>query len=272
MEYYYSAILGLVQALTEFLPISSSAHLMVLPWLFHWPSYGLFFDVLLHWGTALSILIYFRNDWIDILLSPFRLRHSGQREKAAASFRLLEILVVGSIPAAIIGVLAHDAIEEIFRKPWIAAICLTVFGVLLVAADRLSSKERRLASITFRDGILIGLAQTVALIPGVSRSGITITVGRFLGIDRHDSARFSFLLSTPVIFGAAFLETVKFLIKQPADQAILLAPSLLGLFLSTVAGVICIHYFLAIFRRLGLEIFAGYRFLLAMVICYQYFY
>lgn len=262
---FHAVILGAVQALTEFLPVSSSAHLLVFPWLFGWQHLGLFFDVALHYGTALAVLVYFRKGWVGIglsVLSPtVRKTEQGMRNS-----RLLRILVIATLPAAIVGLLARETIEKSMRQPWIAALCLVVFGLVLVAADRYGRRGRRLEDARPADGLCVGLAQVLALVPGVSRSGITIIAGRMRGFDSPDAARFSFLLSMPTIMGAAVLESREYFHMRVEEQPDLLVVGV-GTLVSAIAGFLCIHFFLRYLLRSGSFVpFAAYRILLAVLI------
>jgi undecaprenyl-diphosphatase len=269
MDYLQAALLGLIQALTEFLPVSSSAHLLVVPWLFEWRALGLFFDVALHWGTALAVLIFFRKDCWDMFLSPWRAVGRSSDRQSAQAFRRLLVLFIGTVPAVVVGFGAKKIIEQDLRQPWIAAFCLAFFAVVLVVSDRWSPKSRQWDDIGYLDGVWIGLAQTLALVPGVSRSGITLTAGRIRSLERPDAARFSFLLSLPAILGAAVLETWEYW-KAPASQSSVLGPALLGMAVAAVAGFACLHCFLRFLRWAGLEAFAVYRFILAAVIWFKY--
>ena len=201
---YQAIILGIVQGLTEFLPVSSSAHLILVPWLLKWQEDpGLAFDVVLHLGTLLALLIFYWREWLDMVLSLA----NGNRVQR----RLLLLLIVASVPGAIIGVLLEKQAETIFRSPVLIATTLALMGIALWAGDSIGSKKRKMEDITFVDALLIGLSQALAIIPGVSRSGATITTSRLLGIDRADAANFSFLMATPIIAGAGLLEARKLL-------------------------------------------------------------
>ena len=200
---FQAIVLGIVQGLTEFLPVSSSAHLILVPWLFKWPEDpGLAFDVVLHLGTLLALLIFYWREWLAMVMSLV----NGDRVQR----RLLFLLIVASVPGAIIGVLLEKEAETIFRSPVLIAGTLATLGILLWAGDAIGSKKRKIGEITLFDAILIGLSQAFAIIPGVSRSGATITTARFLGIDRADAANFSFLMATPIIAGAGLIEARKF--------------------------------------------------------------
>jgi undecaprenyl-diphosphatase len=200
---FQAIVLGTVQGLTEFLPVSSSAHLILVPWLLRWRDPGLAFDVVLHLGTLLALLAYYWRDWLDMGMS---LADGRQMPR-----RLLFLLVVASVPGAIIGVLLEKQAETIFRSPVLIATTLALMGIALWAGDSIGSKKRKIEDITFVDALLIGLSQALAIIPGVSRSGATITTSRLLGIDRADAANFSFLMATPIIAGAGMLEAHKLL-------------------------------------------------------------
>jgi undecaprenyl-diphosphatase len=184
ISYFHAIILGAVQGLAEFLPISSSAHLILVPWLFKWQDPGLAFDVALHLGTLLALLIYYREDWIAMARSVT----GGQ----SAERRLLQLIIVASIPGAIIGLAFEKQAETTFRSPLLIAIAMAVLAVLLWLFDKLSPQKRTMSEMTYRDALVIGFSQALAIIPGVSRSGATITMARAVRIERGDSANFSF--------------------------------------------------------------------------------
>src|SRR5690349_4969428 len=194
-------VLGAVQGLTEFLPVSSSAHLRLVPWLMGWEDPGLAFDVALHLGSLLALLIYYWRYWIEIAMSPVR-ADPGAR-------RLLALLVVASIPGAIIGVLLEKQAETVFRSPMLIACAMALLGVVLWLVDLLAAQRSRMPDLRLTDALLIGLSQALAIIPGVSRSGATITMARMLGVERQDAANFSFLMATPIIAGAGLFEARK---------------------------------------------------------------
>src|ERR1700688_1168402 len=187
---FQAIILGTVQGLTEFLPVSSSAHLILVPWLLRWPEPGLAFDVVLHLGSLLALLAYYWRDWVEM---GWSLADGRQMPR-----RFLFFLVVASVPGAIIGILLEKQAETIFRSPVLIAATLAILGLLLWAADGMGSKKRKIRDITFLDALFIGLSQALAIIPGVSRSGATITTARFLGIDRPDAPNFSFFMAPPI--------------------------------------------------------------------------
>ena len=262
-------ILGIIQGLTEFLPISSSAHLLLVPWIFGWHHLGLEFDVALHIGTLLAILIYFRRDFLELTRDLFRSLSRTPPAPGAepGDARLAWAIVVGTIPAAVIGAPFGSALEEIFRSPVVTVVTLSVFGLFLLLADRYGRRERNVGSVGLRDGLLIGCAQAVALIPGVSRSGVTITAALLLGLERRDSARFSFLLAGPVVTLAG-LKAIFDLWMQGGLERNLVIPFAVGIIVSFVTGLICISYFLRFLQKRSFLSFAIYRFLLASVIFY----
>jgi len=242
-------ILGIVQGLTEFLPVSSTAHLILLPWFFGWKGDldSLTFDVALHAGTLLSLIICFWKDWVEILLN---------------NRKLLALLVVATLPAGITGILLKDAVETTLRSPLIIVFTLVLFGIVMLISERWK-RGREIKDMTFSDAIIIGTAQAIALIPGVSRSGITISAGLFRGLGREASARFSFILSTPVIFGATLLEGRKLISKAGSyDLNLFMA----GVVTSAVTGYIAIKFLLYFLKKHPLNIFVYYRFVLALII------
>ncbi len=242
-------VLGIVQGLTEFLPVSSTAHLILMPRLFGWGGLvdTLTFDVALHAGTLLALLVCFWRDWIVMLT---------ERRK------VLAFIIVGSVPAGIAGVLLNDIAETHLRSPVIISIALVTVGIVMLAAER-GMKDRGSADMTFTDAIIIGCAQAIALIPGVSRSGITISAGLFRHLGREDAARFSFLLSTPIIAGAAALHAPKMIAAGAIDQPGLFAT---GFCASAATGFAAIKFLLSYFRRHPMHIFIYYRFGLAAAI------
>src|SRR5688572_20392134 len=198
-----AVILAIVQALTEFLPISSSAHLALAPWLLGWPDQGLTFDIALHFGTLSAVLIYFFRDWLQVLAQAFGVNYSPDAD-LRLNRSLLWLLVVATIPVGVAGLLLEDVIENTIRTSRLVIGGMLVgVGMLMWYADRHSRCNRTLGTMTLLDALAIGAAQAVAVIPGTSRSGITITAGLLRNIDRHSAARFSFLLSTPAIGAAA---------------------------------------------------------------------
>lgn len=262
-----AVILGILQGLTEFLPISSSAHLILLPWLLGWQPFGLVFDVMIHGGTLLAVLFYFRND-LQILTLTFMRKLRGFSGGDDGDQGLAEAILLGTVPAVLAGLALQPLIERFGRTPAVTVVTLSLFGLFLWWSDMRGRKERNLLSIRPREGFLIGLAQSMALIPGVSRSGVTITAALLLGLSRPDAARFSFLLGIPVIFLAALKGVWDLLGGTETAGNLSVSVLLAGVTASFVTGFLCIKYFLQ-FLRFGSYIgFAFYRFLLAAVILF----
>jgi undecaprenyl-diphosphatase len=254
-SYKVAVTLGLVQGLGEFLPISSSAHLILTPWFFGWPDPGLTFDVALHVGTLVAVALYFWRDWVSLLRAAPRLR--------TPDGRLFWLLLLGAIPGGIAGVLLDDLAEQALRAPLLIAVTLSTIGLALFAADRWGPRDRsELRSIGVVDVALIGIAQALAIVPGVSRSGITIAVARARGIERTTAARFSFLLGTPIIAGAALFKLQR-LIETPA---LINGPFLAGIAVAAIVGALSIGFLLRFLRQAGLGIFVVYRLLLALLV------
>ncbi len=247
-------MLGVLQGLAEFLPISSSAHLALAPWAFGWAAPGLAFDVALHIGTLAAVLWYFRRDWLA--LARAGVASLVARRLEGEDGRRLGLLIVGTVPGAALGYVLQRQAETIFRTPVLTAIALIVMGALLWIVDRRARTDRRLSGMGWRDAILIGLAQACAIVPGVSRSGATITAGRALGFDRAGAATFSFLMSMPITAAAAALKAPEAL--RAAD----LAPVLVGMLTAAVSGWLAIAVLLRYLRQSGLGVFAVYRFVL----------
>jgi len=250
---------GLVQGLGEFLPISSSAHLVILPWLLNWNDPGLAFDVALHFGTLLAVLIYFRKDWFLILKM---LPHLFKKESFSASFsqteeipskKLLLFLIVATLPGAGIGFALQDYAESLFRSPLLIAGTMSLLGVLLYLVDRYGNKKLKLSTLTFKQVLTIGLAQSFAIIPGVSRSGSTITAGLALGLTRQSAARFSFLMSAPIIAGATLLKWRGILIAFQSPVGILAIAT------SFLSGLLAIGFLMKWVGRSDYKIFSVYR-------------
>lgn len=248
-----AVILGIIQGITEFLPISSTAHLILTPWIFGWTGSvnSLSFDIAVHVGTLFSLFYCFWKDWIDIIF----------KER-----KMIGYLIVGTIPAGVVGVAFHDLIESSLRNPLIIVFTLVFVGILMLVAEKVGKKQRN--SVNFSDTIVIGTAQAIALIPGVSRSGVTITAGLFKGLDRAYSAKFSFLLSTPVVAGAATLDFYKSLkVGYSYDISIFI----IGVFSAALTGIIAIKFLLSFLKKYSLNLFIYYRWLLAGVIFLLYF-
>ena len=242
-------VLGIVQGITEFFPISSTAHLVIFPWVFKWKGLvnSLSFDVALHAGTLGSLVICFRRELVAML---------GKKR------RLLLLIAIGSIPAGIAGLTFHDQISGSLRSPKVIAAMLVIFGIVMYLSER-AKKRKKMDKISIGDAILIGLAQSVALVPGVSRSGVTIAAGLMRGVKREEAARFSFLLSMPAVFGATLLEGRKLLKSGANTEWAVLA---LGFTVSMVVGVVAIKFLLKYLKSHNMNAFVIYRFVLAGVI------
>jgi len=259
--------MGIVQGLTEFLPVSSSGHLVVVPFLAGWDDAfitSLAFSVMLHLGTLVALLVYFRADWIRLVpagLAAVRDRSfHGDHDR-----RLAWLLVASTIPAAIVGLLFNDLIEDSFRQVGLVAITLVIGGVILLVADRFGAKSRGIEDITFPIAIGIGVAQAFALVPGISRSGISIAAGRLVGMDRESAARFAFLMATPITAGAGLFEARKLLTGE-GGVVVSMVPLIVGMVAALLSGLVAIHFMLAFLRRQSLDVFVWYRFALAAVV------
>lgn len=256
MDLSHAAILGALQGFTEVLPISSSAHLILTPWLFRWPESGLTFDVALHLGTFLALALYFWRDIIEIGVSFFDALSSGRLNSPARKLPFL--IIATAVPAAVVGKLFEHQIEAVFRSdPMLIASVMVVFGLILGLTDAMGRKRLALDNITPARAITIGVMQCLALIPGVSRSGITITAGLMLGLTRESAARFSFLISLPIVAGAALLKSFD-LLKYgiPTGEGL---PMLVGIAFSAFTGYISVAFLLRFVQRRSLAPFVWYR-------------
>jgi undecaprenyl-diphosphatase len=271
MPVHQAIVLGIVQGLAEFLPISSSAHLILVPWVLGWDDPGLAFDVALHWGTLFAVLFVFWRDWIRLVGAG--LRSIGDRRLLDTSDRrLFWGLVVATIPGAIVGKLLGDKAEETLRSPLLIAGTMSLMGVLLWAADIAGKKDRLAEQMPMSHAFGIGIAQAFALIPGVSRSGSTITLGLALGYTRETIARFTFLLSTPIIFGAGLLKFPKMLREMHSGASPLGWDGLAaGCIASAIVGALVIRWLLAYLRTRTFAVFAIYRLVVAAGILVLWF-
>jgi undecaprenyl-diphosphatase len=259
-------VLGITQGLTEFAPVSSSGHLILVPWLFHWhilddPALNKTFDVALHMGTLLGALIYFRHD-VALYLAAW-VRSIRARAVRTTDERLAWLLIVGTLPGAVAGALFETVIEDKLGKPWLIAVMLAVFGVILFVVDRRSSQDRELPDLRLRDALVIGVAQAVALQPGVSRSGVTITAARGLGVERAAAARFSFLLSLPIIAGAGAFKAVGLVGTGFQGYG---SQFFWGFVASAISGFLVISFLLAYLRRHDFTPFVVYRLAVAALV------
>jgi undecaprenyl-diphosphatase len=246
-------VLGIIQGLGEFLPISSSAHLVLVPWALGWQYAGLTFDVALHIGTLISVIAFFWKDWLTLFSSA--VTRKGSKEAA-----LFWYLVLGTIPGGAIGYLFEEQAETVLRTPLLIGVMLIVMGIILYWVDRRAASVKSIDSVSLLDSLLIGLSQALAIIPGVSRSGITMTAGRALGFTRASAARFSFLLSTPIVVGAG-LYKMKDL--SPGD---LNAAFMTGVISSAVVGFIAIGFLIRYLSQRSFAVFAWYRFVVGSAV------
>jgi undecaprenyl-diphosphatase len=255
-------VLAIVQGLTEFLPISSSGHLVLVPSAFGWSDQGMAFDVAMHFGSLTAVLIYFRSDILGLLRGSTQLL-SGR----LSTFESQLALAIGlaTIPAAVVGLMLGDWIGENLRSPSVIAATLAAYAVLMLLVDRFAKKERILTTLRIRDAVLIGFAQALALVPGTSRSGITITAALALGFERKDAARFSFLLAVPVILLATAYELF---ILSGSDTTVAWGQLAFGAVISAFVAYLSIEFFMRFVNRVGLLPFAIYRIALAAVILY----
>jgi len=269
MSLFQAIILAIVQGLTEFLPVSSTAHLVLFPWLLHWPDPGQAFDVALHAGTLLAVLVYFVRDWVELTLAGLGFNYGGRGGPSAVAHnrKLFWYLVAATIPGGIAGFLFEHTIEEHLRNPVYIAGAMIGIGLLMWYAEHVGRLERGLERIGLGDAMVIGTAQALALFPGVSRSGITITEGLFRGLTREASARFSFLLSAPLIAGAAAHDLPKLIKLHHAGQIDLpLSTLLVSVAVSAIVGFLVIAFFLQYLRTRTLKIFVYYRIVFGIVI------
>ncbi|MEZ5500621.1 MAG: undecaprenyl-diphosphate phosphatase [Steroidobacteraceae bacterium] len=260
MEWIQVAVLAIIQGLSEFLPISSSGHLVLVPHFLGWPDQGLAFDVAIHVGTLLAVLVYFRADIGAILGGLLR----AARERRLNNGAMLGLyLGFATIPVGLVGVLAGDFIEARLREPLFVAATLAFFGLLMWLADAYGRRNREVHGLRFGDAMLIGCAQALALMPGTSRSGVTMTAGLALGLTREAAARFSFLLAVPGIGAAGAWEGLHLArVGMDLEWSKILG----GVLLSALTGYLCIHLLLRVLRSVGLAPFAIYRLVLAVVI------
>ncbi|MCX7796908.1 MAG: undecaprenyl-diphosphate phosphatase [bacterium] len=247
MEALRIIILGIIQGLTEFIPISSSAHLIVVRELLHWEDLGLSFDMAIHLGTLLALIIYMRRDWYEVLT---RKRY------------LLFLVILATIPGAIFGLFLEGIAEAYFRSLPFIGIAMSIFGIVLFTVDRLSRHNRSLENMQVKDAIIIGLSQVLALIPGVSRSGATLTGAFLCNFRRSDSARFSFLLSVPIIGGAGLVSLLK-IVREPSSL-FSVSGLFLGIITSFIFGYIAVHFMLNYLRRHNTNIFVYYRLIMGL--------
>jgi undecaprenyl-diphosphatase len=269
MVLYQAIVLALVQALTEFLPVSSTAHLVLFPWLLGWPDPGEAFDVALHAGTLLAVILYFFKDWLTLVICGLGGSYpSGAPTQEVAQHRkLFWYMVIGTIPGGILGKLFDKQIEEHLRLPAIIGVSMIGIGLLMWWADASAKQTRKLEDSDMADGVVIGCAQAVALWPGVSRSGITITAGLFRNFTREAATRFSFLLSTPLIAGAVAAKLPGLIKMHKAGTLELpLSTLAISILISGVGGYLVIAFFLKYLQTRTLKPFVYYRLIFGIII------
>ena len=265
MSLIEAIVLGIVQGLTEFLPVSSTAHLILIPWIFGWKDPGLAFDVALHVGTLAAILIYFFRDWVQVIAQGIGMR-SEHDPALSRNQGLLWLMVAATIPIGVFGYLFQHRAETVWRTPNVIAAMMIVVGLILWWADHIGRKQKDLGHLSFADAMAVGFAQVLSIVPGTSRSGVTIAVGLLRNLDRATAARFSFLLSTPAIGAAAakdFYDLMKHEGGIPADMRTAL---LVGIVVSGVTGCLVIRFFMNYLRRGTLTFFVAYRVIFGIII------
>lgn len=269
MEILQSVVLGIIQGLGEFLPISSSGHLVVLPKLFGWSDQGLAFDVALHFGTLLAILIYFYEDWKNIIFKSYLLNQTSQIfiDRKREFFKVdklkedkLVIIAIATIPGILAGLFLEDYAATIFRDPFLVGFALLFGAMILFYADKAGKKKLEEKDVTLKIALLIGLAQMLAIVPGMSRSGMTISAALLLGLNRTAAARFSFLLATPIVLGATVKEFPTFMAAGWDINIIV------GVLTAFGSGYLAIKYMLKYLEKQSYNVFVIYRMLLALVI------
>lgn len=259
MSIIQAIVYGIVQGIGEFLPISSTAHLVLVPWLFGWQDPGVVFDVALHLGTAAAVILFFFKDWLDLI-------RAGLTKPKTRDGKLFWLLVLATIPGGLFGVLLDKYMEN-FRNPALIGIMLIVMGIILYAADKYGKRDVDIKETGAKRSLLIGIAQVFAVIPGVSRSGITMSAGRMLGMTREGIARFTFLLSAPIILGDALYHS-KGLLHTSIDKV----PFITAMLTAAVVGALSIKFLLDYLRRKGFGIFAVYRFVFGAFVIVLYFF
>jgi undecaprenyl-diphosphatase len=258
MSIIQAIIYGIVQGITEFLPVSSTAHLTLIPWLFGWNDPGVVFDVALHLGTAAAVILFFWKDWVTLIIAGFT-------KPKSKDGKLFWLIVLATIPGGIAGLLL-DKYMETFRNPALIGIMLIIMGIVLYYADKLGSNDADLENIGYNRGFLVGISQVFAIIPGVSRSGITMSAGRLLGIQRESIAKFTFLISAPIILGDGLYHATK-IGSVPVNKTSLIVAVLTA----AIAGALSIKFLLDYLKNKGFGIFAIYRFILGAVVIAVYF-
>ncbi len=258
MNILQAIVYGLVQGIGEFLPISSTAHLILVPWFFGWGDPGVAFDVALHLGTAAAVIFFFWKDWVSLISSGFK-------EPKSKHGKMFWFIIISTIPGGVFGVLLDKYMEK-FRNPALIGVMLIVMGIILYYADKIGSREIDLENMGLKKSLIVGFSQVLAIIPGVSRSGITMSTGRFLGIERQSIAKFTFLLSTPIILGDA-LYHLKKMGNVPVDKV----SFVVAILTAAIVGALSIKFLLNYLKTKGFGVFAVYRFVLGAAAIAVYF-
>ena len=262
MPIYQALILGIIQGLTELLPISSSAHLTIIPWIFNWGSID-YFDVALHFGTLLAIVIYFFKDWLELIKGGFL--YVTKKEKTVQG-RMFWYIVLATIPGGAIGFLLDHYCSGVLNRPIIIAIALIVMGIVLYIVDKKSKSTVDFEQMTLKQTFIIGLSQALAFIPGVSRSGVTITTARAMGVKREAAARYSFLLSTPIVFAATVFKLGDFIEYLQMATTTGVIAFILGVLTSFIVGIIVIKFLLEYLKKGSFKVFAIYRVIIGLLV------
>ena len=262
MEIYQAIILGIVQGLTELLPISSSAHLNLIPIIFNW-NVPESFDVALHFWTLLAIGIFFFKDWIELIIGGFK---KVFKKEDSTQGRMFWYIVAATIPGGIIGFILDKYAEDFLTKPLIIAIALIVMGIILYLVDKNAKSETEYENMTFKQTFLIGLSQALAFIPGVSRSGITMTTGRLMGVKRESTAKYSFMLSAPIVLAATVFKLGDFIEYFTIASTTGIIAFILGVLVSFVVGIIVIKFLLNYLKKGSFKIFAIYRVIIGLLV------
>ncbi|HLX43841.1 MAG TPA: undecaprenyl-diphosphatase UppP [Bryobacteraceae bacterium] len=265
MPLIHAIVLGIVQGLTEFLPVSSSAHLIIVPWLLGWDDGGLTFDVALHVGTLISVILYFFRDWVQIIAQGFGLT-IGRDGGLSKNRNLLWLLVAATVPGGLFGFLFEKQAETSLRSPYVIATTAIGIGIVMWLAERIGRKQKDISHISATDAVLIGTAQALAIIPGVSRSGVTISAGLFRNLDRESAARFSFLLLTPITAGAALKKFWDLHKHEGGVPPEMHTPFIVGIIVSAIVGALAIQFFLNFLRHRSLNLFICYRILFGIMV------
>jgi undecaprenyl-diphosphatase len=265
MPLLHAIVLGIIQGITEFLPISSTAHLIIIPWVLGWDDGGLTFDIALHVGTLAAVLIYFIREWVQIIGQGLGMQ-VGRDPVLSKSRNLLWLLALASVPAGVVGYLFEKQAESSLRSPWVIGTTAILIGIVMWIADRSGRRQKDLGHVTTGDALAIGAGQALAVIPGVSRSGITISTGLFCNLDRQTAARFSFLLLTPVTGGAAAKKLWDLMRHGGGIPADMHTAFLAGMLVSAITGVLVIGFFMNYLRRRTLSFFVWYRIVFGIIV------